>query len=233
MASGRHTAEPVEELVGTEAFPPRYVAQLRRLRPSVSAFVVYLGGRFSPDAVPANHETFLYDGWDHEAAFRDTLAGTPSWVSVTVPTHLDATLAPEGHDIAMLTTLAPPDLGVGSPDAKQRVTDALLDLVARRYPALRDEASFCEAGTPRTLERYTRNSAGAAYGWEVSPSQVGPGRLGVETPVAGLGLVGHWAQPGGGIYGVVSSGVQAAREALGLSNDAELWSRLGATEGSQ
>ena len=93
-------------------------------------------------------------------------------------------------------------------------------------PGLRAGASFVEGGTPRTMERYTRNRGGAIYGWALTPAQVGPGRPGVDTPIAGLHLVGHWAQPGGGIYGVVSSGVQAARLALGCRSEAELWRAL-------
>jgi prolycopene isomerase len=76
------------------------------------------------------------------------------------------------------------------------------------------------------MERYTRNTAGAIYGWELSPEQVGPARLGPQTPIEGLQLVGHWTQPGGGIYGVVSSGIQAARSALDLPSEAELWRSL-------
>jgi prolycopene isomerase len=76
------------------------------------------------------------------------------------------------------------------------------------------------------MERYTRNTQGAIYGWELSPSQVGPGRPGIQSPVAGLHLVGHWTQPGGGVSGVVSSGIQAARAVLGYELDAQLWSSL-------
>jgi prolycopene isomerase len=36
-----------------------------------------------------------------------------------------------------------------------------------------------------------------------------------ETPIRGLYLSGHWTQPGGGIYGVVVSGVLTAQAILG------------------
>lgn len=224
--SNADARQTLEELVGSDAFPRRYVATLRGMKPSLSAFVVYLAGRFREDALPAQHETFLYSDWNHELAHRDTLAGSPSWLSVTVPTHVDPGLAPEGEQLAVLTTLAPSRLGVGSRAEKEAVTRRLLELAGRQFPALRDEHSFVEAGTPRTMERYTRNAGGAAYGWELTPWQVGPGRPGVRTPIAGLHLVGHWAQPGGGVYGVVSSGVQAARETLGLTSEADLWRLL-------
>ena len=76
------------------------------------------------------------------------------------------------------------------------------------------------------MERYTRNSQGALYGWEITPAQVGAGRPVGETPVPGLRMVGHWTQPGGGIYGVVSSGVQTAQRVLGHPREADLWTAL-------
>ena len=98
-----------------------------------------------------------------------------------------------------------------------------------RFPGLRARLRFAEGGTPRTLERYTRNSDGALYGWSLAPDQIGPGRPANDTPLPGLCLAGHWAQPGGGVYGVVTSGVNAARAALGLRGDAELFASLEST----
>jgi len=77
------------------------------------------------------------------------------------------------------------------------------------------------------MERYTRNTHGALYGWELSPRCIGPGRPATRTPLAGLHLVGHWTQPGGGVTGVVTSGVQAAREILGHARESALWEALG------
>ena len=36
-----------------------------------------------------------------------------------------------------------------------------------------------------------------------------------KTPIHGLYLSGHWTQPGGGVYGVVASGLQAAQTVAG------------------
>jgi len=102
----------------------------------------------------------------------------------------------------------------------------MLHCAEQRLPGLRDHLRFAESGTPRTMERYTRNSAGAIYGWELAPRQVGPRRPGHLTPIDGLYLAGHWAQPGGGIYGVVTSGVRAAQEVLGYERERSLWNAL-------
>ncbi len=218
--------QTAQELVGTEVLPSAYCESLRALEPSHSAFVVYMAGRFGADTLPRSHETFLYSDWDHDAAYASTLAADPSWLSVTVPSHIDPAAAPAGEDIVTLTTLMPRRLARPWRDEKQPMVERMLDLAERSLPGLRDGAVFTEGGSPRTMERYTRNSGGAIYGWETSPAQVGLGRSGFDMPVEGLHLVGHWAQPGGGVYGVVSSGVQAARRALGLASEKDLWRLL-------
>ena len=82
---------------------------------------------------------------------------------------------------------------------------------------------FAVGGTPRTLERYTLNQGGAMYGWELAPHQVGPGRLAPDGALPGLRLAGHWTRPGAGVYGALTSGLEAARRVAGLT---DLWKRL-------
>jgi prolycopene isomerase len=222
VVSNADATQTVEELIGREVLPRRYVEGLGRLRPSISAFVVYAAADLELPA-GTGHETFLYDSWDHEAAWRSSLEGRPSWLSVTVPTLSDPGLAPEGRQLLVLTTLVPYASASAWRAAKQPLERRLLELAERRFPGLGRSLCFAESATPRTMERYTRNTAGAVYGWELSPSQVGPGRPSAATPLPGLSLVGHWTHPGGGIYGVVWSALAAARGALGLASDAELW----------
>jgi len=204
------------ELVGPEHLPLRTIRALRRLEPSVSAFVVYAAARLDLPGLGLGHETFFYPGGDHEEAFAGTLAGSPSWWTATVPTGLDPTLAPEGEHLVILTTLVASGATRRWRDVKDAMTERMLDAAAARIPGLRDALTFAEGATPRTLERYTRNTGGAIYGFDVSPRQVGPGRPGPETEVRGLYLAGHWSKPGGGITGVALSGVLAARAIAGV-----------------
>ncbi len=213
VVSNADMRQTVEELVGADAFPNRYVSRMRRLKPSVSAYVTYLATDLPLSKQNTSHETFLYASLDHEAAYRTALAGQPNWLSVTVPTIADPALAPAGEHLMIITTLIPfgaHDWRAGS----QWMVDGMIDHVARHFPGLRDHISFAEGASPRTMERYTRNRDGALYGWEVSSAQVGPGRSPNVSPIAGLHFAGHWTQPGAGIYGVVSSGIQTARAIL-------------------
>ncbi|HXV35795.1 MAG TPA: NAD(P)/FAD-dependent oxidoreductase [Myxococcota bacterium] len=225
VISNADLTQTVDELVGAEAFPPRFLRRLRRMKPSLSAFVGYVAARLPLPQATA-HETFFYASLDHGESYRSSLAGEPSWLSVTIPTLADPSLAPDGEQLLILTTLMP----YGDPASwrrrKHRLLERLIERAGRDIEGLRQSVVYADAGSPRTMERYTRNRAGALYGWELSPSQVGPGRLGNLSPIEGLHFAGHWTQPGGGIYGVAVSGIQAAHGALGADRQSQLWSGL-------
>ncbi len=226
VISNADATQTVEELVGPEAFTPRYLNRLRRMKPSVSAFVAYLAARLPLSEENACHENFLYKSLNHEDAHRSSLAGKPNWLSVTIPTIADPSLAPEGEQLMILTTLIPYQDAGGWKTSKAQMLERMIDLADERFGGLKDSIVFSEGGSPRTMERYTRNRSGALYGWELSPSQVGPGRLEGHTPIEGLHFAGHWTQPGGGVYGVVSSGIQTAQAVLGVDRNSKLWSGL-------
>jgi len=224
VISNADATQTVEELVGPEAFSTRYLTRLRQMKPSVSAFVAYLAARLPLSKETSCHETFLYASLNHEEAHRSSLAGDPNWLSVTIPTLADPSLAPAGEQLMILTTLLPYGTASRWRSGKRQMLDRLIDRADESFHGLKQSIVFAEAGSPRTMERYTRNRAGALYGWEISPSQVGPGRLENATPIEGLHFAGHWTQPGGGIYGVVSSGIQTAHAALGIDQNSNLWS---------
>ena len=226
IVSNADLRQTVTELVGETRFPVTFRRPLARLTPSVSAFVTYLATDLDLAGLGATHETFVYDGFDHEAAYASTLSGRPCWWTATIPTLADPSLAPAGTHLMTLTTLVPYTAASNWRAEKDTRVDGMLAAAEKRFPGLRASLRFSEGGTPRTMERYTRNSDGAIYGWALAPDQIGPGRPSNETPIPGLWLAGHWAQPGGGVYGVVTSGVAAARCILGLPGEAELFASL-------
>jgi prolycopene isomerase len=73
------------------------------------------------------------------------------------------------------------------------------------------------------MHRYTQNYQGAAYGWDVTPNQIGPSRIQNQSPIKGLYFSGHWTTPGGGVYGVSVSGVKTAQKILGLTKLSDFW----------
>jgi phytoene desaturase len=228
VISNADARQTIEQLVGEERLPARYVRAHKRRRPSVSAFVVYAATTMALEERDLAHENFAFARWDHDASFRGVERGSPNWLSVTVPTLVDPDLAPMGEHLLTLTTLVAHNATSNWAMGKSKLVDEMLERAQTLVPeldGLSDQIVFSEGASPFTMERYTSNSDGAIYGWELSPGQVGAGRPGHRTPIDGLFLAGHWAQPGGGVYGVVVSGIEAAAAVLGVDRG-ELFSRL-------
>lgn len=123
----------------------------------------------------------------------------------------------------MLTALVPYRINRSWARAKTGYMDKMLEMADAYLPGLKNHLLYIEGGSPKTMERFTQNYQGAAYGWDVSPNQVGPHRIQNRSPVEGLFFAGHWTTPGGGIYGAAVSGMQAAKMVLGIADQSEFW----------
>ncbi|MGY6276243.1 phytoene desaturase family protein [Methylomonas sp. MgM2] len=226
-ADARQTAEL---LIGREHLPSAYYDGLQRLKPSASIFASYIATDMPIDHESHSHESFFYETLDHQAAFALTQDGRPNWFSATLPCMSDPSLAPEGHNVMLLTTLCPFDLGASWRQHKKDFERRLLDQAERHFPGLNEHLILVESGSPRTLERYTLNHQGAAYGFAPTPEQIGPGRPDVRSPLPGLYHTGHWTRPGGGVAGVSISAQLASQAILNIPLQAEFWSFLGVTD---
>ncbi|MEJ3743476.1 NAD(P)/FAD-dependent oxidoreductase [Actinomycetes bacterium KLBMP 9797] len=211
-------ADPVqtcEELIGGEGVDPAYRARLRTLRPSLSAAVLFLATDLDLDETEVAHETFVFDDWDHDKSYARMLGGEVPGLAVTVPTLSDPSLSRDGVHLVTATTLLPYDAVGTWRESKPEYERLMLDQLEKVIPGIRERMIFAETGTPRTMERYTLNLAGAIYGWDQTPDQSTTDRLPHRTPVEGLFLSGHWTQPGGGVMTVIMSGVQTSELVTG------------------
>ncbi|MDI6759681.1 MAG: NAD(P)/FAD-dependent oxidoreductase [Candidatus Brocadiaceae bacterium] len=189
-----------------EEFDHTYSERLRGMKESPSYFLLYLG--LDPEIDLKGFRRGFYHGPGNQ------------WKYVSAPTKVDSSLAPGGRQILnVVATVEESYEEVRDWKAlKDRLTQENINYLDRLIPApggLRKHIEVVEAATPRTLERYTLNSRGAAYGWAVTPEQTGSGRLDHRTPLDNLFLAGHWTNPGPGVCAVVSSGWRVANLILG------------------
>ncbi len=216
----RHT---VFQMVGEQFFPGRFIQRLKRMQHSLSIFVVYLATDLDLSRLNLCHESFIYTHDDHSQNYNQTCAGEVNWISLTIPTLADIDLAPAGQHLLMLTTLLPYQAEIDWKPLKPVYTQKMLSLASTLIPNLEAHVLFVEAGSPSTMQRYTGNFQGAAYGWTPCPSQIGPARIQNQSAINGLFFSSHWCSPGGGIYGVSVSGVQTAQKVLGMASQSDLW----------
>jgi prolycopene isomerase len=226
VVSNADALQTFEQLVGVEHLPERFTRRLRRMTPSLSAFLLYSAATLDPAERGMSHETFVYRHWDHDETYREVLDGRLGGMWLTFPTFHDPSLAPDGEHLIMLTSLMPYDIGDPWEQAKPRYTELMVDEVERVLPGYRDSITFMESATPETFERYTLAQKGAAYGWENTPEQTIPKRLDFRTPIEGLFLAGHWTHPGSGSLRCLLSGTQTAAAILDMPTPFELLGSL-------
>lgn len=231
VVSNVDARQTAELLIGREHLPAGHWEDLEKLAPSPSVFVVYAATDLAVEDQAHAHESFFYASFDHEAGYALTQAGRPDWFSATLPSLADPSLAPAGRQVLLLTTLCPFHIGQSWRQAKSAFQQRLLEQAERHFPGLHEHLLLVESGSPRTLERYTLNHQGAAYGYAHTPDQVGPRRPAVQGALPGLYQVGHWARPGGGVAGVSVSAMLAAQALLGLPRQDEFWNFLGVDGG--
>jgi phytoene dehydrogenase-like protein len=213
------------ELVGRDLLPPPLVRKIDRLRPSISSFVVYAVAAGDLARSGAAHQTFVYDGPDHEGAYDRMSAGRWGFGQLVVPSLHDDALAPAGEQVLTVTSLAGYDIGAPWPEVKPRLQEEILGRLEPLLPGLRERIVFVQSATPETMERYTLNSRGASYGWENSPDQSASKRLPYETPFEGLYLSGHWTQAGSALR-VIVSGVQVGQLVLAATGAEDVGPRF-------
>jgi prolycopene isomerase len=208
-----------ETLVGLEELPAGFVKRHRRLKPGLSAVVLYAATGLDLAELGAAHENFLCLHVDPEQTRRDILAGRPGGMWAAVPTLDDPSLAPAGEHALTITSIARYDVENSWRSDPEAYQDAMLEPWEKPFPGLRESLTFLEMATPLTLERITGNTNGAAYGWDNVPSQTGGRRSPHFTPIEGLFMSGHWTQPGSGTIRTLVSGFHTAQMVLTSGGD--------------
>jgi prolycopene isomerase len=224
-------ADTFEELLAAEGQTPAGYPPLRGFVASISAMQVHLLVN-GPVEVPAR-SSIVHTTYDLDELYVDLQRQEPDFGGfvVTVLDRGDTDRAPAGKHLVSLFTLspysrydnwnAPFDARRGpeyrSLDAysalRERLGDALVEAAEEVIPDLAAKTEARKIASPLTMERYTLNTGGAAFGWANIPEQAGPSRPGPETPFRGLYMAGHWTAPGGCIAAVLQSGRMAARAA--------------------
>jgi phytoene dehydrogenase-like protein len=216
-------ADPFQtlRLVGEEHLGP-LPRRLRRLRLSVSAFMVFVASRLDLTRVEhAGHLTMYSRELDVDRGFDRSLdEGRPYCMTCVLPTLVDPSTAPTGEHQLIPSMFARYDIGRPWREAREAQAEAMLEELETIYPGVRAALTFVENSTPETLERFTLNHRGAIYGWENSPDQT-RGRPDQRTAVDGLYLAGSWTAPGSGFVRAVMSGRGAADRVLDRAGVAE------------
>jgi prolycopene isomerase len=206
-ADGRTT---YESLLGPDLVPPRVARRLARLRPSLSAYILYAATSADLGDRALASECLVYSSYDHDASYQELVAGHPGCLRVSIPTLLDPHLAPPGQHLVVARVPAPYQGPRPWPELRAHYRAQTLSQLDGIFPDFSRRLEFVEDATPSDLAETTGNQAGAAAGWEATPNQIGSRGLGPRSPVPGLYLAGQWTS-GFSLLRTLTSGVHAAQ----------------------
>ncbi len=207
-------------LIGEDGIPYAYRAKLKGMRPSLSYFILYLGIEGELEELSVSNNEIFYDANlsdEYETLYENRILERASFY-LLAPSRVNPTHAPEGKSTLCLSIKAPYHfIGGWDQNSIDRLSQALILRAEALIPNLRKRILVRAETTPKTIQQWTGNHQGAAYGWALIPSQSGIYRLQRTTPIPNLFLTGHWTSPGGGIAAVVASGELTAET---------IWSRF-------
>jgi phytoene desaturase len=190
---------------------------LRSLPLSQSSAMLMLG--LEGDRGFGGHHTLFSSGLEamNRIWFEDYEHGRASrggYLLASMPSATDAGLAPPGHHVVHLHTLAPYALATGGSwdDIREAETARMLDFLERDFGvALRDRIRFARLCTPLDLERDVGLHRGAVYGLENNPLTTSMFRPRMRSSLLeNLYLAGSSVHLGGGIPVCIGSGMIAA-----------------------
>lgn len=212
VISNADLVQTYERLVGEQHVGAGELAAVKRLRATYPCFLTHIGLRDVDDEALDEAQGYYWAHWDPDRVGRDALT-----CKIFAPTLYDPGLAPPGGQIVILQKVQELayDEVVDWAAHKARVEEMVTGHLERVIPGIGDKIVVKLSASAKTAWRFTRNTAGAMLGWEMSPEQLGDGRPAVRTPVDDLYLAGHWTRPGGGITPVIVSALRAAEAVLG------------------
>ncbi|MCA9229100.1 MAG: NAD(P)/FAD-dependent oxidoreductase [Planctomycetales bacterium] len=221
-----------EKLLSPEVLPEEFREAVARIDYSSASAKVNLALSEPPQftCMPGNGVGLHHHGTMHigpsldylDRAYDDAKYGRPSdepILEITMPTSVDATIAPAGkHILSMFVQYAPYHLAEGNwDDRKEAFGDRCVEMLARYAPNVPAAIEHRQVLSPLDLERVYGITGGNIMQGAMSPHQLYcfrpvAGWADHRSPVPGLYLCGAASHPGGGVMG--ACGRNAAVEIL-------------------
>jgi all-trans-retinol 13,14-reductase len=164
---------------------------------------LFLGLRCDPRELGFKGENYwLFESFDHDKTYaqrNEVLDGRAAMAYLSFPSLKDRQA--QRHTAEIIAPLSYGSLEAHRDEpwrrrsadyesAKDRIRQALLDLVERHHPGFGDLVEYSELATPLTFEHFTAAPSGTIYGYPAMPERYGKTWLGPRTPIRDLYLTG-------------------------------------------
>jgi phytoene dehydrogenase-like protein len=219
-------------LLPSEAIP--FHAELETLPEGLEAVELFLGLKRDPREMGFQGENYwIFSSFDHDqmcAGRNDLLEGRAPMAYLSFPSLKDPQARSHTAEIVAPFSFRTLEAfrdepwrrrGTDYESAKDRLTQALLELVEQQHPGFRDLVAYAELATPLTFEHFTGAPSGTIYGYPATPDRFRKTWLTPKTPIRNLYLTGTDAAVLG-VVGALMGGVASASTQLGPAGFLEI-----------
>jgi phytoene dehydrogenase-like protein len=193
-------------MLGSEFVSEKLLKKLDSMIPSLSMFVLYLGIDNDFNGLPKGSSSIWYlPHYNVEGMYNAAVNGEID--------NLDWFLLRVSDDRKSMLRFVNSSFKDRKywKENKQRLIDLFIKKTEHLVPRLSRHIVFKDAATPSTLNKWTMNYKGAAYGWAGIPSQFWIEGFSKKTAIHNLFITGHWATLFQGIPGVAYLGRETAK----------------------
>lgn len=187
------------KLLKKQSISQKFLNRLKNCKISMSSFLVYLGLKNKSNFFDKDIGKIWYFNAKNIDKFLSNLRNgdidnIEKGLLFFSPSSKDNTLAPNNMENVCIMAMAPYKNNHFWDLNREKVQDKIVTEMERILPGIRENISVIFNATPVTIEKYTGNTKGAAYGWESTPRN----SLSQLTPVSNLFLASHWTSYGSG-----------------------------------
>lgn len=218
VISGIDLTYTLEHLTERSGKVLKYLEWLKTARPSMSVFKVYLGLNTSKEGLGiSDYEIFFNSSYNLETSYNEFLNNDAeqSPFGICIHSNADAGFCDKKNSVVSIATLSNYDYWASLSEMEYRKKkDESMNILIKRarqvIPNINNYIETSVAATPITMERYTANHKGAAYGWN-KDTFFNKGKYArTQTPIKGLYLASNWTKLGGGVQGVMRSALSVS-----------------------
>ncbi|MBI5408538.1 MAG: NAD(P)/FAD-dependent oxidoreductase [Nitrospirae bacterium] len=205
VISGCDATQTFLSLLGPGSMDDETTSLLSKMTTSLSSFILYLGTDGRITDVPLDSLVLFLPHYDIDALYHLTANGPVDqidWFTVRVSS---------GKKRVLMHVNVPFQSDVYWNENKKRLIDVFISKMETIIPELSSHILFKDAATPKTLQKWTLNHRGAAFGWDWTPAQFALKGLSQITSIRNLYLTGHWTTLAQGVSGVTYLGRRTAK----------------------
>jgi phytoene dehydrogenase-like protein len=196
-------------LIGDQFVDNEVRKHLDTMTPSLSTFILYMGLHERPKDLPkAGVNSWFLSDWDLDATYTRVERCDFSDVGAFM-----FRVSPD-QKTALAFIGAPYYSSSFWKENKRKLADDFFARIEYFIPGLKEQVVYIESASPATLQRYTLNYQGAAFGWAKTPSQTSAIMECKSSRLPGLYFTGHWTSIGFGLPGTCYSGYETAHRIL-------------------